>query len=75
MLISTKCHSYTYIGKTTNMIARLRTHNSRHRSKSSEPLDLQPYGLFAFICGFNGNNSLMLYIEQKWKEKRDSLIN
>ena len=75
IFISTKCHSYTYIGKTTNIIARLCTYNSKHGSKSSEPPHLQPYSLFAFICGFNVNNSLMLYIEQKWKQRRDALIN
>ena len=37
MLILTKCQSYTYIGKTTNIITRLYTYNSRHRSKSLEP--------------------------------------
>ena len=57
------------------MIAHLRTYNSGHGSKSSEPPHLLPYSLFAFICRFNRNNSLMLYIEQKWKEKRYSLIN
>ena len=37
ILISTKCYSYTYICKTTNMFAHLRTHNSGYGSKSSEP--------------------------------------
>ena len=69
ILISTKYYSYTYIGKTTNMIAHLCTHNSGHGSKSSEPLHLWPYSLFAFICIFNRNNSLMLYIKKNRKKK------
>lgn len=57
------------------MIHHLHSYNSGRGSISSEPTNIRPYTLFSFICGFNGNNNLMLYIEQKFKEKRYSLIN
>ena len=31
------------------------------------PEYLRPYAYYAYICGFNGNETLMYYIEQQWK--------
>ena len=35
MIISIRCQNFTYIGKTTNLIHRLHSHNSGNRSISS----------------------------------------
>ena len=74
MLISVSSTDFVYIGKTTNLIERLRIHNSVYRSSSTEPAHILPYALFAYICGFNEDNHLMYYIENKWKEKREQMI-
>ena len=74
MLISTRKQDFVYIGKTLDLNTRLRSHNSGHGSRTSQPLHLRPYSFFAYICGFNGNESLMYYIEQKWKNNIARLI-
>ena len=74
MLLSMKDRNFTYIGKTFSIRTRIKQHNSGIGSTSTEPMHLRPYALFAYICGFNKNNDLMLYIERVWKEKRDQLI-
>ena len=70
MLISVRSADFVYIGKTKNLIERLRAHNYGYGSSSTEPAHPRPYALFACICGFNENNHLMYYIENKWKEIR-----
>lgn len=74
MLISVRTRDFVYIGKTKSLQQRLRAHNSGNGSVSTEPSHLRPYALFAYICGFDGNNNLMYYVEQKWKEVRDRLV-
>lgn len=75
MLISIKMRNYIYIGTTNCIRSRLLAHNSGYGSTSTEPAYLRPYALFAYICGFGGGRAdLRYYIENKWKEKRDQLI-
>ena len=74
MLLSVKRQDYVYIGKTNNLIERLRAHNSGNGSSSTEPSHLRPYALYAYICGFDSRNTLMLAVENQWKRKRDQLI-
>ena len=74
MLISIKDINFTYIGKTMCIRTRIQQHNSGVGSMSTQPPHLCPYALFAYICGFNGRNDLLFYIERIWKEKRDQLI-
>ena len=68
MLISLRQKDYFYIGKTFDLHQRLRAHQSGYGSISTQPEHLRPYAYFAFVCGFDGNNSLMYYLESKWKE-------
>ena len=70
MLISVKDMSYAYYGKTNSICRRLMQHNSGFGSTSTEPIHLRPFALYAYICGFNGNQDLMFYVEQQWKEKK-----
>ena len=67
MLISIQTRDFFYIGKTKDLNEQLRSHQSGHGSQTSCPDHLHPYAFFAYICGFNGNNLMMLYVEQKWK--------
>jgi hypothetical protein len=73
MLSSIKRPTYSYIGETNCLRDRLKQHNSGYGSLSTEPSYLRPFAVMAFICGFNGEKNLRRFIEQKWKEKRDSL--
>ena len=68
MLISLRSMDFVYIGKTKDLHARLRSHQSGYGSKQSQPEHLRPYAYFAYICGFNGNETMMYYIERQWKE-------
>ncbi len=74
MLSSIKRPTYSYIGETNCLRDRLKQHNSGYGSLSTEPSYLRPFAVMAFICGFNGEKNLRRFIEQKWKEKRDSLV-
>jgi hypothetical protein len=39
------------------------------------PAYLHPFALILFVCGFGGTRrDLRYYIERKWKERRDELI-
>ena len=60
--------------KTMSIRNRIQQHNSGVESVSIEPLHLQPYALFPYICGFDSKNGLLFYIERLWKERRDRLI-
>lgn len=74
MLLSLKCKSFCYIGKTRNPRSRLNNHNCGYGSSSTEPIHLRPFAVMAYICGFEGCDTMMLSIERKWKEVRDNLI-
>ena len=74
MLLSMRNKQYTYIGKTNSIRRRIREHNTGVGSVSTEPTHLRPYALFAYICGANCNDTLLLYLERQWKIKRDRLI-
>ena len=74
MLISVRSTDFVYIFKTTNLIDRLRAHNFAYGSSSTEPAHLRTYALFAYIFGFNEDNHLIYYIENKRKEIREQLI-
>ena len=74
MLVSIKDSSFAYIGKTNSIRTRITQHNTGIGSTSTEPIHLRPFALYAYICGFNGNQDLMFYVERQWKEKRNRLI-
>ena len=63
------------MGKTKDLNQRLRAHQSGYGSNSTQPEHLRPYAYFAFICGFNGNERMMYYVENKWKQNINRLKN
>ena len=73
-LVSIRRQTYSYIGETNCIRERLKQHNSGYGSSSTEPSYLRPFAVIAYICGFNGERTLRRHIEQKWKERRDILI-
>ena len=74
MLLSMRNKKYSYIEKTNSIRRRIREHNTGAGSVLTEPTHLRPYALFAYICGANCNDALLLYLERQWKIKRDRLI-
>ena len=52
----------------------IQQHNSGVGSTSTEPVHLPPYALLACISSFNSRNDLLLFVEAKWKQRRDQLI-
>ena len=73
-LISVKLKSFTYIGQCKCLRERLPQHNSGYGSESTAPAHLRPYGIMAYICGFDGDNlSLRLHIERQWKLVRNQM--
>ena len=72
-LVSLRDPAFTYIGMTNDINRRLQQHNSGNGSSSTVPLRLRPYALFAYICGFECNTTLLSYVESQWKIKRNRL--
>jgi predicted GIY-YIG superfamily endonuclease len=75
MLISLRSNDFCYIGKTKDLHQRMRSHQSGHGSLSSQPEHLRPYAYFAYICGFNGNETMIYYVENQWKQSLNNIRN
>ena len=71
MLVSTKVLTFSYIGETINMHARLYQHNLGYGSNTNIPVSLRPYALFAYLCVFEVNGTLRRSFEESWKHIRD----
>ena len=75
-LISVKTQDCTYVGECKCIATRLLQHNSGHRSASITLTHKRPFAIVRHVCGFNGENkALRRQLEQRWKQKRDYLIN
>lgn len=75
MLVSVRHSNYTYIGTTNCIRSRLVLHNTGVGAIETAPAHLRPFGLYAYVCGFGGvRRDLRYYIERRWKEERDILI-
>ena len=75
MLLSLRHQNYTYIRTTKCICTRIQMHNSGNGAIDTALAYLQPFALFAYICGFTSDRSdLRYYIENKWKDKRDKVI-
>ena len=69
MLFSLKYFNHLYIGKTASICRRILQHNSGVGSISTEPMNLKPFYLLAYICDFNYNNNLLFYTERVPKKR------
>ena len=75
LLVSTRNLHYTYIGQTIRALAtRINEHNSGCGSSQTRSPVLMPWGLLAFVTGFNADREALKYFEQIWEEKRLSLF-
>ena len=67
MLVSINSPSSLYIGLTQDMTKRLKQHNSGVGARASSDPSKRPWGLLAYITGFNYNRSLMRQFEIRWQ--------
>ena len=65
LLISLKCITI-YVGETYNLRRRFKEYNEGYGSKQTLSSLLRPWGIYAYISGFQGNKYLMRYIEFQW---------
>ena len=62
ILISTKDMNFACIIKTTCVRTRIKKYNSGVGAVETKPLNLWPYAMFAYVCGFNWKKqSTILY--------------
>jgi len=54
MLVSLSAAGTFYFGETDNLKRSLRKHNSGYGDEITKNTDLHPFGVFAFISGFDG---------------------
>ena len=52
----------------------LQRHNSGSGSIATSPARLRPFALYAYICEFDYNRTLILCVENLWQSKRNTLI-
>jgi predicted GIY-YIG superfamily endonuclease len=71
ILLSCKDNRTTYIGQTMNLKRRIREHNSGYGSSGTCPSELRPWGLLAFVSGFEDGVNELLSFETRWKSRRD----
>ena len=74
MLISIRNKKAIYIGETKCLQTRLKQHNSGNGSQTTAVQSLRPYGVFAYVCGFDGNRDLRLKVEEMWKRNKDTKL-
>ena len=71
LLVSTKNYRVTYIGQTRNHLTRrLHQHNSGRGGAQTNAHHLRPWGIIAFVTGFDGSVEHLLLFERLWEEKR-----
>ena len=73
LLISRDHPTEFYVGECQDLPTRLRKHNSGNGCNSTG-YQHAPYAVFAYICGFDCNESLRLHVEKEWKHAIGDLI-
>ena len=69
MLIYGKYLNFTFIRKTLTIRTKNPTHNSGLGSLSTEPIHLQLYVLFAYICGFDSKTGICFMLNNYGKKE------
>ena len=67
MLVSVRCGSAVYIGLTQDMNKRLKQHNSGIGAQASSDPAKRPWGLLAYVTGFQYDRALMRQFELRWQ--------
>jgi predicted GIY-YIG superfamily endonuclease len=75
LLISMKNYQVTYIGQTMRSLAvRLSEHNSGYGADSTREHTLRPWGLLAFVTGFDADQHSLKLFETMWEQRRLALF-
>jgi predicted GIY-YIG superfamily endonuclease len=74
VLVSCKDRRTTYIGQTNNLKRRIREHNSGYGSSGTCSPELRPWGLLAFVTGFENGVIERVSFEARWKIRRDTRL-
>ena len=74
ILVSKRCPDVTYIGETKDLSTRMQAHYRGHASRQTSLENLRPWGLLAFVAGFQHDPAgcKRKAFESQWKAKRDS---
>ncbi len=67
MLISIKTLSTLYIGQTHDLVHRIRLHNDGFGAKQTRSIRDKPWGLLAYVCGFQGDKKARVAFEKRWQ--------
>ena len=74
LLVSCLDTNFVYIGSTRSIIKRLREHNSGFGSNQTAPPSLRPWGLLAYVNGFDGDRQARLAFENKWIQAKENYL-
>ena len=69
MLIPLKpsCGTRVIIGECTSLQMRLSAYNSGYGKYAQDVVDMRPFCLFAYICGFDEDEELCGLVASRWK--------
>lgn len=73
LLVSLKDPFAFYVGMTQDMNRRLKQHNSGYGASTSSDPNKRPWGLMAYVTGFQGNRSEMRTFELRWQNAISSV--
>ena len=75
LLVSLKNYRLTYIGQTKRSLAkRITEHNSGIGAYSTREHTVRPWGLLAFVVGFDADSHCLRLFETMWEERRHYLF-
>jgi hypothetical protein len=60
LLCSIAQSHYCYLGECDNLRQSLRRHNTGYGDEQTQPTHLHPWGVFAFICGFEADDDVTI---------------
>ena len=70
-MMSKKDTSFVHIDATMCLRSSLISHNSGYDASKDLPINLRPFVLLAYVCGFDRNKELMKLIKDEWREQTD----
>ena len=74
LLISLKNPDHTFFGETICLRTRIQKHNSGYGADGMNTVELRPFAILAYICGFNGDKHLRQHVCNHWMEKKYDLL-
>jgi predicted GIY-YIG superfamily endonuclease len=72
--VSLRDLNFTYIGSTGNLLRRFQNHCSGFAAKQTAPNSLRPWGLLAYVTGFDGKQQAYKHFENCWIYAKQKLL-